>query len=702
MTPLCLTLALAFAADPWHLAGWSARAVVEVAKTSDTPGCDVCGVKVLCHGRSKPDGADFRVTDAAGKPLPFQLVFHDAARYALVSFRAADPKGKYFVYFNNPKSTRAAEQVVLDERPGAGPPKAAWVPRFGFTLQTIERPKGDNPRKVEELAKLMADSKAKYGARYQRQVAEGYNLFGPSDHYISIYRGWVRVPKAGKYQFCTVSNEASFSFLDGKELIHWPGRHTADRGARGEVNTLVDLTEGLHYLEYYHEEVTLEQMAYLGWRPSADEGPFAPIPASFFTAAHEGAVRGYESPTGPLVAFEPVIADSIWPAERSEGQYTRATFQAPAGLPPGTTYQWDFGDGQKATGEKVDHVYLTLGTHDVKLTATTGKDVRTATYPLRVFEIEHVTDSFKEGRPKDYVAKVKGYDRATLGAEALKELAYLYVEAEQPADALAAGREFIKRFGEKEDRLRVARVRRLMADCAIRLGEGGLDEAIRSYRAALIKEMPLTEKLDVTGRLIRLVGVERGEAKTALALLDDAEKLVKAEGVDEDGQAAFRRAVIAAGDVLLWKGKADEAQKHYARAERLLPRTIAPQVRIARIGAYPTSLREYVAAGNYGAALDLVDQWEGLFPTDKLNGQSIFWRGKVLHLRGQPRDAVRNLDRAVRLGVGSPVETEARWLLALTLEQLGKADEAKRELAKLIATGIRDDFTRKAADRLKK
>jgi len=162
-----------------------------------------------------------------------------------------------------------------------------------------------------------------------------------------------------------VSNEASFSFLDGKELIHWPGRHTVDRGIRGEVNTLVELTAGLHYLEYYHEEVTLEQMAFLGWRPSADDGPFAPIPESFYTAPHEGVVKGYESPKGPLATFEPVISDSVWLAERSEGQYTRVVFQAGVGLPAGTTYEWDFGDGQKASGAKVEHVYLTLGTHIV-------------------------------------------------------------------------------------------------------------------------------------------------------------------------------------------------------------------------------------------------------------------------------------------------------------------------------------------------
>ena len=235
---------------------------------------DTAAVKVLCQGAAKPEGSDYRIRDGAGKPVPFQLTFHDAARYSLLSFRAADPKQRYFIYFGNPKAGQAAEQVVLDPAPGAGPPKGAWLPQYGFVYQTRQRPEGDNPRTVAEMAKLLAGSKQKYGGRYQRRMADGYNPFGPSDYYLSIYRGWINIPKAGKYQFCTVSNEASFSFLDGKKLIHWPGRHTTERGARGEVNAAVELSAGLHYLEYYHEEVTLEQMAYLGWRPSADAGPF--------------------------------------------------------------------------------------------------------------------------------------------------------------------------------------------------------------------------------------------------------------------------------------------------------------------------------------------------------------------------------------------------------------------------------------------
>src|SRR5262249_28098825 len=146
----------------------------------------------------------------------------------------------------------------------------------------------------------------------------------------------------------------------------------------------------------------------------------------------------------------------------------------------------------------------------------------------------------------------------------------------------------------------------------------------------------------------------------------------------------------AAGDVRLWQGQRAAAHDLYARSEKLNPTVFPHQVRVARIGAYPNSLREYTAAGNYGAALDLIDQWDQNFPTDKLNGHSFFWRGKVFSLRGQPRDAVRYLEQAVAIGRGAAFETEARWLLAETLEQLGRKDEGLKQLALLVKTGLND------------
>lgn len=85
-----------------------------------------------------------------------------------------------------------------------------------------------------------------------------------------------------------------------------------------------------------------------------------------------------------------------------------------------------------------------------------------------------------------------------------------------------------------------------------------------------------------------------------------------------------------------------------------------------------------------------------------MKGHTFYWRGKVLALRGQPQDAERFLDRAVRLTVGAGFESEARWLLAETLDQLDRKDEARKEWTKLADSGLNDAFTRRARDRLSK
>src|SRR5205823_1192624 len=130
-------------------------------------------------------------------------------------------------------------------------------------------------------------------------------------------------------------------------------------------------------------------------------------------------------------------------------------------------------------------------------------------------------------------------------------------------------------------------------------------------------------------RLIRLLGIDRNLPEKAGEVLGQVETIWKEVPKDEETRAAYRRAVIAAGDVLLWHGKRDGAIDLYLRAEKpaLSGRMIPEQVRAARVGAYPNSIREFITTGNYAAGLDIVDKWEETFPTDKPKGQTFFWRG---------------------------------------------------------------------------
>ncbi|MFV1965671.1 MAG: PKD domain-containing protein [Pirellulaceae bacterium] len=693
---------IAFAAEDWHLADWSSRAVVEITKP--VGGVDTAAVKLLCQGRATPDGRDFLVLDAAGQPVPFQVTFHNASRYSLIAFRAENAQAgrRFYVYYGNETAERAAEQVVVHEKPGSGPPQGSWTPHAGLVFSTLQRPEAENPETVEQLAELIAGSNEKYGGRYQRRVADGHNPFGPSDDYISVYRGWINIPKAGTYKFCTASNEASFSFIEGKELVHWPGRHTSERGARGEKNAEMELSAGLHYLEYYHEEVMLKQVAFLGWSPpGSPAGHFSAIPESVYTVPHATTVVAYENQEGALAHFEPDILDSIWPEDRHQGQYTRVRFRVgdPKGFPEGTTYRWSFGDAESATGTECEHVFLSLGRFDVTLTAEGPAGSTSSSWPLEIYEIQHVTDDIKQGRPTEYAEIVAAYDPARMDAANLKELAHLFAEADRPKDALRVGKTFVERFSSSHTEM-LPGVRRLMALCALETGEEGVDEAVANFQASITEATPAVEKIDSLAQLILLLGIDKKQPEKAKELLAQVEQTTKNSVVDDELKAAYRRAVNAAGDVLLWNGNRADARSFYKRVEVIRGKFIPRQVRAARVGAYPMTIREYLAAGDYGAALDIVDQWEDQFATEKVKGHTFFWRGAILAERHQYRDAARYLARSLGLATGAGFETEARWRLAESLQKLGKRKEAEAELAKLVATGLNDDFVELARRKL--
>ena len=696
------------AADAWHLAGWKFRAVVSIPKPLADKTVDTAAVRVFCQGRGRADGADFRVIDAAGKAVPFQATWHDHDRYAWLAFRATTPAAgaRFYVYYGNPQATRAAEEVRASNKPGAGAPKGDWVPRHGLVFATIERPKGDNPKTVADLEKMLNASKDRYGARYQQRVSDSHNPFGPSDYYMSVYRGWITIPKDATYRFCTASNEASFSFLDGKKLVHWPGRHTSERGGRGEFNVAVKLTAGRHYLEYYHEEVMLKQVAFLGWSPpGSPKDHFYGIPAARYPVPHAAAVTGYESTGGPIPVFEATMVDTIWPdpGVRSEGQYTRLHFAVslPDTLPKGTTFGWDFGDGQTATGPAVDHVYLALGDYPVTLTAGNA----TVAGSARIYEVAHVTGEVRQGRPPEYASIALGYDQQKLDLLNLTELVHLLAESGRSTEAIVTGKLWVKRFAAAEPKL-TSKVRRVMALAALETGEGGVDEAIANFQASITDDTPTAEKIDSFARLIRLLGIGRQQPEKTMPLLKQVEQTARNASPplkeDEKGRLAYRRALNAAGDVLLWHGKREEARKFYKRVEALRGYFIPSQVKAARVGAFPNSIRDYLRLNNYGAALEIVDRWEDLFAAEKIKGQTFFWRGKIFSMRDQSKPAAEFLDLAISLAIGAEFENEARWRLAIALEQMGKTRRSREELTKLVKTGLNDDWARLAREKLAK
>ena len=723
--------AKSFAQDiPWHSAGWNYRALVAV-DPKGTTGVDVAWVRILHAGLAAPTGNDFRIFDASGQPVPYQITHHDPARESLISFRCPPGQTNFAIYFGKADApvdrmraiTPAFDQVGAGE-PKPGPGAGGWVPKAGLVLSTLRRPlppkqdlddvanyKDDNPNTPAEMAAMIKNNRGIDGAGYRGNISDGYNPFGDTDYFISVYRGWLRIPRAGKYNFCIATNEAGFSFLDGKELVHWPGRHTEVRGRYGERNALVEVAEGMHYVELYHEQVTLYTTAFLGWKPPG-AAHYAGLPGDCFPQPHPARVELYQA--GGKQTFMPriVLIDSAWPVKRKTGQYTRYSFQADGGLRAdmkGWNFRWTFGDGSSIESENISHVYFELKPYDVKLTATAPDGTRhERTWRIDAFLIDHVAGNFASGSSAVYAPIVKMYDRATLATPALVGSARFFDEVNDRESARDAAKMAVARNDIASDDL--ADMHLLVATSSA-LGKSGVsgfskDPAaaraiVEHLRGAMNAEKDPVKRVQIAERFIRAMGIDQSDITTADEIYKQAEKDAKAEGMSRKMRQAFRNATIARGDAYLFARNLDKANSDYRLAEALSDYPIPPQVRASKIGAFPETIEQLLARGRVDDASRVVAKWQDELPSDQIRGAPLFYIGKLERLEGRPAAAIRPLQLAVELAMGAEFEAEARFTLAESYRDLKDNEGYRRTLTSLVKSGLPGEYREKAIAALK-
>lgn len=687
-------------AIPWHVEGRPRRAVARVEQRGDD-GVDVAVLR-LSHGGLVDARADnVRIFTANGQPVPYEVTYHDPRRETLLSFRCTDPDATFLVYYGGthtvPDPLRATPSPPGEGPPTPGPAAAGWIPRAGLVLTTLRRPKDSpNPTNWKEMRALLSASPGPDGAGYRGNISDGMNPFGDSDFYLSVYRGWLRLPSSGRYAFCTASNEGSFSFLDGNELVHWPGRHTQDRGKHGEKNREHRLDAGLRYVEYFHEEVLLYQVAFLGCSPPnarrvKGNRPFSKIPDAWFPQPHRAAVARYETPGGRALALKVTLVDNAWPDSRETGQYTRYAFAADTGSEPmdltGWELAWDFGDGLGASSPQAEHVYLKTGTYNVILRAARPKaPVTTMTMPLTVFPIEHLAGPFKQAGLTDYTEFLSSYDPAPLDtpslAEYMRALDDLGNTNARPVSLLLLER------ADADPAMRgeahVAAAGDTGKENCLWLRENADPEGGRHLRRAFLVSPRAEDKLRVASRLARYEGIREFDVVGAEALFAEAKEIARRAGLRGEVKAALRGVAVALGDVYVAAVKEDEAAEMYRLAEALGAVVMPPQVRMSKSGAYPERVRQHIDTRRLGDALAELDRWREELPSDLLQGTWLFLRGKTESLEGRHREAAGLLALGIRLSQGSEFEAEALWLLAQARKAHGDQEGYRAALKTLV------------------
>lgn len=639
-------------AGGWWKSYWKARrrvkASVPAGVEADEP---VAVATFLTHGRLKPDGSDIRVI-ARGREVPSRVLNVGPGDEVRIAFQLLVGVESYQIYYGNPKAERAAYD---------------WNINAGVLLE-VRKYRGGGFGSLRQALATWKKSKDVLGVDFVPKVYLGHNPFGPSIGFMAHYAGWLRIERAGRYEFYTTSSHGSFLLIDGKEVVSWPGWHGAARRAvrRGSI----DLQPGRYKLEYYHVHPSGRPSAVAAWKPPGTLRPVV-IPARAFLPVARAVVQPaqvYRRQVTPDFDFKRY--EAFLEPGRNTFLY-RCSFRDLTRGIDRRYYRplWDFGDGITSNVWMPSHVYLSPGTYTVTYQL---KGVR-GTYATKQ-RIVVERDWSQQASPgnveplKDYYEAVRAYDFRKM-----------------PAGSLLAACEMFDRLKRYDDLVRVGRI--LVFETPEVGDEALLGEAERLAQRYLEKRRDAASAVEVY-----LKGEERvrsADAKARLATraasalvehlfaVDRARDIYKrALDVHKSAKPETRRqALMGLAEVAVLTGDAEEARRLLARAASIpvaKPEQGGPAV---RVGSLSRAVEDYIRRDEFGAAKSLLDTWEWEFPLDRLVGYSTLLRARLCIRREEYQRAVRLLTSLVKVNPRSNYAAEA--LMAAGACRLKSGDKAK-------------------------
>ena len=290
------------------------------------------------------------LADAQGAPRPFGLLNRCGSRIS--------------IHFD----AKPGEQLFLY------PSATATLPRPGLSHQSGLRHltrhyDGREVTSPAQFAELWKNGEY-LGGEFADQVYSSFNPFGPNTNALHFYDGYIKIDKEGPTAFCVASTDASFLFIDDREVASWPGKHPIKPGLDGSKRGTVTLAAGLHRFTYLHANSGSESFAIAAMVPPNEKRHVVIGPECFPRAAYAF--------IGPLTQKDGQRqADFIWENRymvniRESSLYDLTFEAAPLKDAPGATYEWEFGDGTRGSGTKAEHLYFACGDTAVTLTVTFG------------------------------------------------------------------------------------------------------------------------------------------------------------------------------------------------------------------------------------------------------------------------------------------------------------------------------------------
>ena len=661
----------------WWNANWKYRVGVELPGKplkATLPGENVAVVDFRTSGHIQTNGSDIRVTTQTGREVPCRVLMTGPGDLAKVAFATLQGAAKYYVYFGNPKAPAAANPLEI---------------RRGVLLE-MWKYCGGSAGTYKQLKKSLqlAQKEPPIGTCFRRWIFNGHNPFGSQSALAAVYTGYFDAPEDGKYLFVTSSHHASFLLIDDKLVVRNGGWHGPQRDTR--VRGVVTLKAGLHKLSFEQISKWWYPIAVVAWRPPGQRKITLMPPAAFAPVVRgaAGAIQKYG--LSKSIDFQVTYGGEVFVENR---YYQRMIFRAlAAGISPQQqkkqNREWNFGDGQKATGKQVEHVYLKPGLYDVTLQTKTSPRALTRTHQVQIDRNWDTVILNRLDKLASYEQIVSQYDFDTLPTESLTEALLLFQRIKNVKMMLRVCKSFFKRDSASDADLKIVAgiCEKLLVD------ENSPDLAVR----ALTKAASMTKTPDLAaGYLIRAGKLQLEELANPTSAMQIYLDMQKKNNLSKRTR---RLTHIGLGDIWREKGNFNRALSEYEKAG--IGGDQNPATRLVLRGDLARQVEDYIRTRDFISAGEALDKWEETFPCDKLEGYFTLLRVKLLR-------AQRRYSAAGRLGQVvanvNPGGSYAAELLMLAADAYFKANQPLKTrsiLQKIIKEYPESPFYPEAAEML--
>ena len=660
----------------WWNKAWPYRRAVEVSKRGQVYGdTDIAWCTFGAGEEMAKGGRDIRVTDGSGKLLAHSVVYAEPGRKCEIVFETEGP-GTYYVYYGNKKAGPGAKQLKLQR---------------GLILETRNRPDGPC-NSWQQYQNLLRKSTVVYGRGVRRKVYDGFNPYGPSDKYMSIYTGYIYCERSGTYRFAINSDESSFFFVDGKKIVEWAGNH-GPGGVYGEHNGAANLSKGYHKIEYYHEEGSGGQACVLGWwTPGAKQ--VCLVPERAFPAFLYGRASAVEKQNSGLACdfvFQ-YSSDLTLPANL----YCEAAFFDRSKVRDGVkAWQWDFGDGTGSKKQEPVHVYLAPGNYRVKLTITGPGGKKDTTYRT-VYAGQMFISTSERERTERYAMIAKSYNFDKLSTNSLLGAKALLDFVEDQESLVRVCRELVKRDRELKSAQRYEVLLKLgdLLRKETRDADGALEAYQRIIDESISKKRTLMGKIGVADVRFQL----KKEYDKALEIYSEI-----IENYRDVSLAYCRLAQIRIGDVWRERGDYTKSLESYQKASKMR-RLVGHLDKALERGQLAMTVEAYLRQKEHKEALKKLDLWDWEYPEDKLSGYPSILRAKANYGLHKFDEVIEDLTSLVRVNSGEDVRkpsnflAEAKYMIGYALLRKEEYKEASEAMERLIKEHPETDLLDKAKE----